>query len=286
MTAGNHDISAAVSGGRIYVAGGLTEHWGSPPRRHAFDEIWEFQPGAAAWSTVARLSSPRIYCGTVAFADEIWVLGGDTVDPNEVRQASSRVEIFAPASRTLRPGPDLPVAQPAPLALALQDRLYVVGAGDRESPGRMDSLGTGESAWRREPDGPAAMWALAGAADASHLYVCVPGSGLWRYRPATRLWQALGGPVQPRSPQVARWRDEIWILGGRDLADGRAVWIFAPATGRWRPGPSLPEPLAWGAAAAVDGALYLIGGAWNSSQSPNGFDYSDRIYALRASALT
>jgi hypothetical protein len=253
----------------------LTAEWGSPPREHAFNEIWRFCASAAQWQVVAPFSQPRIYCATVAFHDRIWVLGGDIITAGGLRMTTRLVETFNPGTGLVEIGPELPFAQPAPLALVAQGRLYVMGHSERTAPGRMDSIGLGENHWRREPDGPPQMWALAGAAYGGRLYVCVPQTGLVRFDPKSARWGILGGPTRPRSPQVAAWRDEIWIMGGRDIADGSETQVYHPDSNTWRTGPALPRKLAWGAAAEMGDRLLVTGGAWETG-------YSDQTFVLQS----
>ena len=165
-----------------------------------------------------------------------------------------------------------------PLGLVAQGRLYVLGQPVRTAPCRIDSIGPNESTWRREPDGPTGMWALAGSELDGVLFVCAPVRGLVAYSPTDRKWSILGGPAAPRSPQVVAWNSELWIMGGRDIEDGKQVLIYRPSDRTWRKGPSLPRPLAWGAAASDDGAIYLIGGAAGSGTGDNPYHYSDMAF--------
>jgi uncharacterized repeat protein (TIGR03806 family) len=283
MPADNHDITAAVVGAKLYVAGGATNDFKGTGEFHAFDEIWELDPGSWAWCAVAKFSRPRIYCATAAFAERVWVVGGDVLHEDNRRRASALVEIFDPRTGELTRAPDLPVALPNPLALAAAGRLWVLGARDRTERAQFASIGPGETAWRVEPAALPKMWALAGAALDDRLYVCVPDTGLAVFDPATRAWSVIPGPTQPRSAQVAAWRGELWIMGGVDIAERTATHIYHPAQRTWRRGPDLPTPLAWGAAAVVHDQLVVTGGSWLSGPpEKRKYIYTDRTLALAA----
>lgn len=286
MPAGNHDLAAAVLHGRLYVAGGMTGDYRGTGRMHAFDEIWELDPRAWAWRAVAKFARPRIYCGTEAFAGRVWVAGGDILHEDGERRATALVETYDPETGALSRAPDLPSALPKPLALAAGGRLWVMGARDRTEAGQLASIGPGETAWRVEPEALPKMWALAGAALGDKLYVCVPDTGLAEFDPATRAWRVIPGPTQPRSAQVAAWRGEIWIMGGVDLVNLGETRIYSPALRTWRTGPSLPTPLAWGAAGVVADRLIVTGGAWlQNTAEPSRYTFSDRTLALSAEAI-
>lgn len=289
MPADNHDLAAAVTGGKLYVAGGVTNDYKGTGRVQAFDEIWELDPRAWSWSAVAKFARPRIYCGTEAFEERVWVTGGDILHEDGQRRATRMVETYDPKTGALERAPDLPFALPRPLALAAAGRLWVVGTLDRDDRtgrGQLASIGPGEKAWRKEPEALPKMYALAGAALNDKLYICVPETGLTEFDPATRAWRVIPGPTQPRSGQVAAWRGEIWIAGGVDIADRVETRIFNPAQGTWRMGPALPNPLAWGAAGVLDDQLIVTGGAYHKEVTgPRRALFTDRTLVLSASAI-
>lgn len=289
MPADNHDLAAAVTGGKLYVAGGVTNDYKGTGRVQAFDEIWELDPRAWSWRAVAKFARPRIYCGTEAFDGRVWVAGGDILHDDGERRATMLVETYDPKTGALERAPDLPFALPRPLALAAAGRLWVVGTLDRTGRtgrGQFANIGPGENAWRTEPEALPKMYALAGAALNDRLYISVPETGLAEFDPATRAWRVIPGPTQPRSGQVAAWRGEIWIAGGVDLADRAETRIFNPAQGTWRVGPALPNPLAWGAAGVVDDQLIVAGGAYHKDiTGPRRAIFTDRTLALSASAI-
>jgi glucose/arabinose dehydrogenase len=285
MPADNHDLTAAVVGGKFYVAGGATNDFKGTGEVHAFDEIWALDPRGWTWQAVAKFARPRIYCATAAFADRVWVIGGDVLHEDGQRRPSKLVEIYDPGTGVLSHAVDLPVALPNPIALAVAGRLWVVGARNRTERGQFFSLGPDEAAWRIEPAALPKMWALAGAALADKLYVCVPDTGLAEFDPATRAWHVIPGPTQPRSAQVAAWRGELWIMGGVDLADRRETRIYNPSARTWRTGPPLPQPLAWGAAGVIDDQLVITGGAWREPTARRGYTFTAATIALRADAI-
>lgn len=283
MPASNHDITAAVLGGRLYTAGGLTADFGFPARSRSFDEVWELDPSSWSWRVLAKLGQDRIYCATAAFDGAVWVIGGDLVTADGKRTATARVQRVDPARGAVTEGVPLTVARPMPLALESGGRLYVVGgaAGELDKPGKVESIGPGETAWRPEPDGPAGMNALAGAALGAKLFIVVPKKGLAVFDTASRRWDIVTMPVVPRSCQMTAYRGEIWMMGGVDVKDPRQTLVYDPATGRFRAGPPMPATLSWGAAAVVNGRLLVTGGAGLRSATDHTYVYNDRTFQLR-----
>jgi hypothetical protein len=271
----NHDITGAVLDGKFYVAGGTTELQ-NPKRAHAFDEVWELDPLAWKWRVAGKLSRARVYCATAAFAGKIWIIGGNVPERDASHRAVNTVELYDPETGGVTAGPQSPVARPMPVALTTAGRLYVMGnpQGEVELPGKIESIGEGENTWRAEPDGPCGMGPLAGAALDGKLYVVIPKTGFAIFDTMTRTWEVLAPPSIPRSCQMTAYRGEIWMMGGRGIADGRQTLIFNPETRAWRNGPPLPRELAWGAAGVV-GDLLIVAGGHSTGE------YMDATYVLR-----
>jgi hypothetical protein len=279
MPASNHDLTAAVLGDKFYVAGGLTAEWGFPTRSHAFDELWELDTKRWLWREAGKFGRGRIYCATAAFAGKIWVIGGDVIEVDGIRHAVTTVQLYDPRTGKITEGIPNTIARPMPMALVANGRLYVMGneRDKYDQPGHLESIGVGETAWRREPDGPTGMGPLAGVALDGKLYVTVRDRGLAIYDTATKRWE-VDASFKPRSCQMAAYRGEIWMLGGRDTSGEDQTLIYSPQTKSWRQGPRLPRPLSWGAAEVVNGQLIVTGGAASYGKD---YLYNDLTFVLR-----
>ena len=301
LPAGNHDLSGdLLPNGNFVMAGGQSAGFGYPAIRHTFDQVFEFDRKTYLWRAAGKLQQPRFYNATSVLDSRIWVIGGNRRDPAPATPAATlgemhfldSVEICDPSNGVISAGPKLPFPMEMPIALQINGRIYVAGgvtpglttglaAHAYNGPGKLMSIGLGDSSWRAEPDGPTGMGPLAAAAYRGSLYVTLPNRGLFLYDTVRRRWSAASapGPVRDgklaaaRSAQVVFYRDELWVLGGRDVPMD-ASQIFNPATGAWRDGPRLPRQLAWGAAGVVGDRLMMVGGA-------GGRGYSDRTFLLR-----
>ncbi len=279
MPASNHDLTAAVLQNKFYVAGGLTEEWGFPTRSHPFDELWELDPKNWQWRVAGKFGRGRIYCATAAFDNKIWVVGGDVIEADGTRHAVTSVQIFDPHTKNISEGIPNTIARPMPMALAANGRLYVMGneRDKYDQPGQMESIGAGETTWRREPDAPTGMGPLAGATLDGKLYVTVRDRGLLIFDTTTKRWE-LDAIFKPRSCQMTAYRGEIWMMGGRDTAGEDQTLIYSPQTKKWRQGPLLPRPLSWGAAEVINGKLIITGGAASYGKD---YLYNDLTFVLR-----
>ena len=284
MPISNHDLTAAALDGKLYIAGGLTADYGFPARSHPFDELWELNSKTWSWRVAAKLFRARIYCATAAFDGKVWVIGGDVIEPDGKRFAVTTVELIDPRNGKVTNGIASTIARPMPLALEANRRLYVMGnpRDQYDQPGKMESIGVGEKTWRPEPDGPAGMGPLAGAALDNKLYVIVPKKGLAIFEAKASRWELIVPPGGiPRSCQMAAYRGEIWMLGGQDITDITQTLIFNPRTKQFRHGPPLPRPNSWGAAATVNGKLIVTGGAALRSETDRIYIYNDRTFVVR-----
>ncbi|MEO6725446.1 MAG: hypothetical protein ABIU20_09145, partial [Blastocatellia bacterium] len=203
------------------------------------------------------------------------------IEADGERHAVTTVQLYDPRTGVVSEGIPNTIARPMPLALASDGRLYVMGNGrdQYDQPGQMESIGPSETVWRREPDGPAGMGPLAGTALDGKLYVAVRDRGLAVYDTATKRWEVDAASTfgKPRSCQMAAYRGEIWMLGGRDTAGEDQTLIYSPRPRRWRKGLQLPRPLSWGAAGVVNGQLIVTGGAASYGRD---YLYNDRTFVL------
>jgi hypothetical protein len=281
LPASDHDLSGDLLDGRFYMAGGQNAGWGYPARPHVFRDLYEFNPQTRSWRVVAPLDQPRFYNGTSCLDGKVWVIGGTTRDAIGNPDMLASVELFDPPTGAMTPGPTLPIAIANPVALELNGRIYVAGASNMdasEHPCLLYSIGVGEAAWRPEPTGPSYKIATSGTAHDGHLYFALAGKGLGCFNAAAQSWSVISYPNPARSPQIAAYQDEIWVMGGRDIERQDRTVIYSPKTGKWRAGPDLPRPLAWGAAATVGRRLMVVGGA-------AGRGYSNRTFLLRQQRL-
>jgi len=278
----NHDLSGDLLGGDFYMAGGRTNARGFPARLHDFAEVFRFtfdsESRRGRWDVVTTLPHPLVHCGTSHVGGRLVVAGGDRIDAAGRRHEQAATWLVDPATGGVKEGPPLARPRPMPIALHVNGRVYVAGNPREETdrPGQLESLGSGEESWRQEPDGPVGFGPLAGCALGDEIFLAVPHKYLAVFNTQTSTWRTVPVPRPPRSCQMAGYRGEVWLLGGRGVHNGREVQIFNPATGRWRSGPDLPRELVWGCAAVVDGRLIVAGGAAGSC-------YSNRTWMLRES---
>jgi N-acetylneuraminic acid mutarotase len=173
----------------------------------------------------------------------------------------------------------MPVARSMFLAAAIGGRVYCVGGNDpRADPyAAIHAYDTAANRWSERARWPTPSPFPCGAAVGGKLYVVGgPREGarracaVERYDPGADRWERLADLPVPRSHSAAAALGErLYVLGGfgvgdpgtgalgRDLDD---VWVLDTRAGRWSRGPRLPAPRHGHSAAALGGAVHVVGG--------------------------
>ena len=296
LPCGNHDISVVEARCSLYTAGGLTHFHGFPATAKVFDGLWTYRPlgddsgwfSAAGWQRLATLPRPVCYAGLAALDTCIYVVGGAAPhagDHGDRRPVASvaRYDLDAYAWAE-DPAPDLPEPRMECCAVGLRGRLWVLGGANCDNAALDSALSwaPGEPSWRREPPAPAPLRQFAVAADGDVIY-CVGGDAgfFYGFDVAAGAWDASlpPHPTRPKAPLAAVRDGELWVLGG---ARQSAVHAFDGRSWR-REECDLPAPRAWGGAAALQGRLVCVGGAF-FDERVGGPAFDDRVFATRSPA--
>ncbi|MFK7991431.1 MAG: Kelch repeat-containing protein [Sandaracinaceae bacterium] len=183
--------------------------------------------GASGWRTEPALPVALQEIAAVAYRGQVWVIGGF-----EGLDVVSTVRIFAPATGTWRTGPPLPAPRHH-LAVAVHD-------GDLYALGGMETL------------------------------AFAPLDTAWVLRADSDAWQDITPlPLTRGAGAAVTAGDRIVLVGGNEARGGLATQtlVYIPADDRWQLGAAIPSPREHLAAAAVDGAVWAVGGRRNSLSS-------------------
>jgi hypothetical protein len=176
----------AVFGDRLYLVGGY-DNGGRASR-----VVWSLGNGEIEWRTEPPLPEPRAAAAVIADGTRLVAAGG-VVD----RAVSASVAVFDGEQWVA--GPPLSAAREHLAGAATGGRIYAVAGRTGGLAGNLDvveSLGAGETAWRREPSLPEPRGGTAADAVGG---VCVAG----------------GEDPQGTEPRVVCLRDGGWTEAGR-----------------------------------------------------------------------
>ena len=280
---GNHDIFASECQGRLYVAGGWAGEWGLPVRAHVCDELFAYDPQSEYWEVVSRLYMPRRYNGIAALDGRVWVVGGETrfAGRDGEGQVLYLVDIYDPASGSWSAGPSLHTARTDPFVLTCNGRIWAIGgAGHNSEPklATVESIGTGETAWRLETPLPEPTRQGHACALDGVIY-CFSIDGAYAFDTSSGQWdEDLPQPGDiGQGPLAAAYRGEVWLIGGYG---DQSIRCYDPKTRHWRAGPDLPVGQAWGGAVVMNDQLFVVGGA-HYSEVQETVVFDDRTFVLR-----
>ena len=266
-------LSAAAVGGQVYLFGG------SGPQGFS-DRIYDFNPSADTVTAVGTLPQALHDGAAVASGGAILFCGGGkSTILNTVLQ-------YRPGAAAAQSVGTLPHALADLGAASLGGRAYCLG-GYTGTTYNAAVYGVGSGSARRVASLPLAVrygavvatgsriWSVGGllssgaATDAIQWATPAGASGTAGAMPHA-LDRAAGGVL----------KGEAIVAGGCDanlVPTFTTIWGIDPASPSTpRALGSLPQPLCWGAAATVDGVMYLFGGDAGTAQIA-----SQTIYAIR-----
>jgi RNA polymerase sigma factor (sigma-70 family) len=229
--------------------------------------------GGGAWTQKADMPTARSLAGSAVVDSKIYVIGGC---PNS-GLFTAAVEEYDPATDTWTKRANIPTARQGVRAAAVDGIIYAIGGwndagGDTSTVEAYDPT---TDKWTRKTNMPTRRTMSAIAVVDGIIYV-IGGelgvtalSAMEAYDPATDKWTRKADMPTARQQAGACVIDgRIYVSGGSPERVQGQVWpcmptveIYNPATDTWTQGADLP----WGrychSASAVDGKMYIIGGA-------------------------
>lgn len=121
MLAGRQHVGGCEVNGKIYVLGGL-ESWNK-----VSDKVEEYDPKTDSWSLTAYMPVPKHNTSIIAFNDEIYVIGGNTVKNGDIWHESFSVEIYNVVTKTWRRGSNLPEPRLQSGIVKYNNEIYLIG---------------------------------------------------------------------------------------------------------------------------------------------------------------
>ena len=217
----------------------------------------------AQWHTAASMPDRRSYFAAARIDGDVYVAGG-------MVGASGRyvlhLQRFDPRRDSWARLPDMPAEARAAAGASFRGALVVAGGQTSHGVSRaVYAYQPRTRRWSSLPPLPAPRYDAAAASLAGRLYVAGGVRGIDPLRSMFVFdgmrWRT--GPPLPQAVQtqaLVPFGGELWSIGGFDRAGGavRAVWIYSPATRRWRRGPRLARPVAMLGAAAAGGRVYVV----------------------------
>ena len=133
--AGRHTAGYAVHRGRMWLVGG-------DANQHVYqNDVWQSTDGIA-WERVTDAVpwGPRVLHHTVAFADRLWVIGGQTLPTFAPAEERFYVDVWCSADgvhwECVQPSPPWPQRGMIGGAAIADGRMWLLGGGTYDTPGQ------------------------------------------------------------------------------------------------------------------------------------------------------
>ena len=219
----------------------------------------------AGWTQVASMPQRRSYIAAAEIDRLIYTAGGMVGDTGQPLATFTR---YDPAQDEWETLPQLPEPTRAAAGAGVDGLFYVVGGTTAEGNTGAVWAWDGE-AWSERAALPSPRFNHSAVALDGRIYVLGgfnEGQELRDvlvYDPDRNKWEeAAPLPRRNHAFDVVAFDGEIWAIGGRRGEEIlREVWILDPA-GRWREGPTLPEPMELLGAAVVGDEIHAV---WEST---------------------
>jgi N-acetylneuraminic acid mutarotase len=295
----SEELLGASANGRMYVFCGLFE----TPRWTPKGLVYEYDPATDKWAKKAPMALPSHHVAFTEYKGKIYAFGGFVLPPKGEQPAWVPIDNaweYDPAADTWRALAPLPTKRGSPVAVAVNDKIYVIG-GAVPGPGQSavhparphTSVGTVEeydpktNTWRSRASMPTPRNHAVGGAINGKVYVASGRVGaafisggssnvgvIEAYDPASDSWsQGLARMAQARSAAAgAAYNGRLYITGGEyqdpgTMATYRSLEAYDPATNTWQTLPPMPVSRHGLAGAVVGSKLHMVSGDVQSAGS-------------------
>lgn len=259
------EVAAAVLGGRIVVAGGLT------PDGAASDRADFYDPATNQWAPAPALPLALHHSGMATLGDRVYVAGGYTNRAGQDWVAHSRVVSLGAGERNWRDEPPLGGTRGGLAMAASGGRLVAVGGVDNLGNllSKTEVYVPGQQSWTAGPDMTEPRDHLAATSSGGRVYAIAgrlgslesnlatteswdpTGAGDWR--PEPRLNDTRGGT------SAAEAAGRPCVAGGEEPS-GTIASVECLSGGRWARVATLRIPRHGLGVAAIGDRLHVIGG--------------------------
>ena len=281
-------FATAVVGNKIYLIGGTLYEDVKPnkavrgPYGTSTVEVYDTQTNT--WQRVADMPTPRHDAKAAVVNGTIFVFGGWNGEENQaLRKYPVSVEAYNPRTDTWIPKQDMPVPRVEFDIGVIDGKIYIIGGAIRingERINRVDVYNPATDTWVKGREMPTPRENLGVGVVGNRIYA-IGGRGwpqvrfgpfltvIEEYDSTSRQWRKKSDMLDTRdsfAPVVVR--DSIYLIGGVIL--GRvgfapeylaSVNVYDPQEDAWSDIPAMLIPFVPQGAAAVNGRIYVFGGA-------------------------
>lgn len=256
--------------GKIYVIGGVSSN------TVMLNTVEVYTPATDSWETVAPLPVPAWRVGAAVVNGKIYVFGGYLALNPFPFNPSDRVFEYNPATDSWSEKAKMPTARGAPLALAFNNQIHVMGGSTNISLTTHEIYNPGSNSWSNGADMPQNRSALTGDVVGNQIFVAggfrtnqggdaIPYAELLRYDPGSNTWAdpaALAPVPEARFGMDAGNLDgQLYIFGGNLGFNGVSRTLrYDPPSNQWEELEEMPQAYSFMGVGQVERKFYAFGG--------------------------
>ena len=258
------EVAVTELQGRIYLIGGIAN-------RIISNTVERYDPVADTWSRVAPLPERLHHTTAVALNNRIFVIGGYN---SLAFVPVTSVYIFDPTTNEWTQGPALPSPRGALACAVIAGKIYAVGGEGDRTTGELTVFDPITNRWETLPPMPTPREHIAAGVIDGKLYVAGGRNSdsftlttLEVFDPLTKTWENRAPMPTGRSGIAGSVVDgRLYIFGGEGnrshpLGVFEENESYDPITNSWRTELPMPTPRHGIGAAALNGRIYIPGGA-------------------------
>ena len=282
-------FATAVVGYKIYLIGGTLYENVRPDKAvlgpYGISTVEVYDTQTNTWQKGTDMPTPRHGAKTAVVNDTIFVFGGWNGEADHaLREYPVSVEAYNLQTDTWMQKKDMPISRVEFGVGVVDGKIYIIGGAMHtggERMNRVDVYNPATDTWVKGREMPTPREALGVGVVGNRMYA-IGGRGWPRvrilgphltvieeYNPTSRQWSQGSDMLDPRdsfAPVVVK--DSIYLIGGAILKGAgfvpeylASVNVYNPQKDAWDNIPAMPFSLVPGGAAAVNGRIYVFGGA-------------------------
>ncbi len=255
---------SAAAGGKIYTLGGVDSGGVS-------GRVEEYDPVTDTWSQKQAMITPRTSLSVVSVNNKIYAIGG-----GNSTGVSAATEMYDPEKDVWVSLQDMPTPRSETAAAVVNGKIYVIGGyTGSEITGMVEVYDPVTDTWSEAKSTmPTPRSGASAAVINNRIYVIAGDTAIAvneEYDPENDEWRTRAPLPTPRSfPTCTAVNGEIYVIGGTEngIITKRKNEAYDPISNSWRSRTDISgyeEPMYRHSAASVNGQIYLIAGAFNTT---------------------
>ncbi len=228
------------------------------------------------WISKSPMPTSRSWAPAVEYNGKIYVIGGCSSNkPEQFKNPVATLEVYDPVTDTWQSLAPMPSPRIAPVAVALNGEIYVIGGFDPyyywSANPTVEIYNIATNTWRKGPRLPYGCSWAAGVVLNGKIYV-LGGVGYHYYNttqifdPSTNTWTL--GPSFTGGRYLCAattYNGKIYLIGGDSWETGSSIVYndiqeYDPRTNTWTSKTPMPTPWTNLSAIAHNGKIYVFGG--------------------------